>query len=301
MNQSISSEVPADLSCVQAGCSDTYLVDYLFELNGYLIVKGAVSVEDIAEMNAWANAHWEYMDGPRRGGNGGCADGDWIGWVETHTYSDADGINFQNIIEAGAVFERHIDHPAWIEHVQRWINPHNGLSLHETLLNIRGRDGYIGIHCGGHIPCSYMTFRQANTGEWMVGQINCITALEDIGPGDGPTTLIPGSHKATIPHPKLTGDEGSRTYRSDEAAGIALGMRELYLDAGDVLLFTDTITHGSAARTRDGFRRMLLYRYSPRWIRSRFNYAPSPELLERLTPERRQVVDPIPLRCPPGA
>ena len=70
MNQSISSEVPADLSCVQAGCSDTYLVDYLFELNGYLIVKGAVSGEDIAEMNAWANAHWEYMDGTRRGGHG---------------------------------------------------------------------------------------------------------------------------------------------------------------------------------------------------------------------------------------
>ena len=76
-------------------------------------------------------------------------------------------------------------------------------------------------------------------------------------------------------------------------------MRELYMEAGDVLLFTDTITHGSAARTNDGYRRMLLYRYSPRWIRSRFNYEPSPELLERLTPERRQIIDPIPLRRPP--
>ena len=133
-----------------------------------------------------------------------------------------------------------------------------------------------------------MTFRQANTGEWMVGQINCITALEDIGLGDGPTTLIPGSHKASIPHPKLNG-ELSRVYRSDEAAGIAVGMRELYLEAGDVLLFTDTITHGSAARSNDGYRRMLLYRYSPRWI---------PELLKRLTAERRQIVDPIPLRRP---
>ena len=287
----------SDIPTVDAGSEDTYLIDYLFELNGYLIIKGGVAAADIDQMNTWADAHMDYTDKTLRGGRDSQSDGEWIGHVETHTYSDADGINFQNIIEAGPVFERHIDHPSWIEHVRRWINPNNGLSLHETLLNLRGPGGYIGIHCGGHIPCSYMTFRQANTGEWMVGQINCITALEDIGPGDGPTTLVPGSHKASIPHPKLSG-ELSRVYRSDEAAGIAVGMRELYLEAGDVLLFTDTITHGSATRTNDGYRRMLLYRYSPRWIRSRFNYDPSPELLKRLTAERRQIVDPIPLRRP---
>ena len=59
MNQSSGSD---NLSCVEAGCSDAYLVDYLFELNGYLIIKGAVGAEDIAEMNAWADAHWHYMD-----------------------------------------------------------------------------------------------------------------------------------------------------------------------------------------------------------------------------------------------
>jgi len=289
-----------DTSIIEAGNTDTYLADYLFELNGYLVIKGGVGATDIAEMNAWAEAHWSYLEKNRRGGSAQEEEGEWIGHVETQTYSDADGINFQNIIEAGPVFERHIDGAAWIEHVRRWVNPHNGLSLHETLLNVRGAGGYIGIHCGGHIPCSYMTFRQANTGEWMVGQINVITALEDIGPGDGPTTIVPGSHKATIPHPKLTGEGGSRTYRSDEAAGAAMGMRELYLEAGDVLLFTDTITHGSAQRTNDGFRRMLLYRYSPRWIRSRFNYVPSRALLERLTPERRQIVDPIPARHAPA-
>ena len=182
-----------DTSIIEAGNTDTYLADYLFELSGYLVVKGGVGAADIAEMNAWAQAHWDYLEKPRRGGNGQESEGEWIGPVETHTYSDADGINVRNIMEAGPVFERHIDGRAWIEHVRRWVNAHNGLSLHETLLNLRGAGGYIGIHCGGHIPCSYMTFRQANTGEWMVGQINVITALEDIGPGDGPTTLFPVS------------------------------------------------------------------------------------------------------------
>jgi ectoine hydroxylase-related dioxygenase (phytanoyl-CoA dioxygenase family) len=139
-----------------------------------------------------------------------------------------------------------------------------------------------------------MTFRQANTGEWMVGQINVITALTDIGPGDGPTTLIPGSHKASMPHPALlTADGGHVTYRSDGPAGVARGKVEMHVEKGDVLMFTDTITHGSAARTNDGFRRMVLYRYSPRWIRSRFNYQPSPELWAQLDDDQKAIVDPI--------
>ena len=125
------SETPS----VAADCKDTYLIDYLFELNGYLIIKGAVSAAALAEMNAWAHAHAHCIDLPLRGGHGGNSDGTWIGHVETHTYSNADGINFQNIIEAGPVFERHIDHPSWIDHVLRWGNADNGLSLHETLLN----------------------------------------------------------------------------------------------------------------------------------------------------------------------
>lgn len=287
---------PADIPIVTADCNDESLIDYLFDLNGYLIIKGAVAPEDIAEMNAWGDSHWDYMDKALRGGRNENTDGEWIGRVETHSYHDTDGMNFQNIIEAGPVFERHIDHPSWIEHVRRWVNPANGLSLHETLLNLRGQGGYISIHCGGHVPGTYMTFRHANTGQWMVGQINCITALTDIGPGDGATTLIPGAHKASIPHPKLLSVD-EETYFS-EAAGDAVGMRELYMETGDTLLFTDAITHGSATRTNEGYRRMVLYRYSPTFIRSRFNYEPSPELLERLTPEQRQIVQPFPVRRP---
>ena len=149
------------------------------------------------------------------------------------------------------MFRRLIDYPAWIGHCRRWINPVNGISIHENLLNVRGLGGYIGIHCGGALPICYLTFRQENTGEWMVGQINVIGALQDIGPGDGATTLIPGSHKSAMRHPKLL----EQTYRSDDAAGNQFGMKELYLEAGDVLMLTDAITHGSAARTNDGYRR----------------------------------------------
>ena len=279
---------------IQAGEKDEYLIDYLFDLNGYIIVKNGVGKKDLDEMNQWVDDHWEYVCPQRHVFEQ--EDRTWIGNVETHTYSGADGCNFQNVIEGGATFRKLINYPTWIDHCRRWINPRNGISLHENLLNVRGRGGYIGIHCGGACPISYMTFRQAHTGEWMVGQINVIAAVADVGPGDGPTTVIPGSHKSAMPHPMLT----EQTYRSDDAAGKQVGMKELYLEAGDVLMLTDAITHGSADRTNQGHRRITLYRYSPKLLRSRFHYVPSKELLDCLDEEQRGIIEPIPPRFAPG-
>ena len=273
--------------------------DYLFDLRGYLLLENAISGADLAELNAWVDAHWDYVERPQEGA-GEEARSRWIGHVETHSYGIDDGVNFQNIVEAGPVFERLIDHPAWIDLAKKYINPVNRVSIHENLLNVRGRGGHLYIHCGGHAPLSYLTFRQHNTGEWMVGQINVLMALEDIGPGDGPTVLVPGSHKTTEVHPRLMEDgkgivsAGSGT----EAAGTALGMKEMHLKAGDALFFTDAITHGSAERTNDGYRRAVIYRYSARHLRARFNYDMSDGLRSRLTSQRLALLEPIPARSP---
>jgi hypothetical protein len=39
----------------------------------------------------------------------------------------------------------------------------------------------------------------------------------------------------------------------------------------------------------------MVYRYGPSWGNFRFGYHPSPELLDRLTPARRQIVYPLKL------
>lgn len=277
---------------------DEKQLDYLFDLQGYLILRGAIGKADLREMNQWVDDHWAYVENADLPGNNVGAD-QWIGQVELHSYSQDDGVNFQNIIEAGPAFERQIDNPAWTPLARKYINPVNGLSIHENFLNVRGPGGHLFIHCGGHAPLCYLTFRQHNTGEWMVGQINVLMALTDIGPGDGPTVLVPGSHKSTEVHPRLeVKGKGVVAINDGQAAGTAMGMQEMYLNAGDVLFFTDAVTHGSAERTNPGHRRVMIYRYSPRFIRTRFNYEWSPGLLQRLTPERRQIIQPLDLRRP---
>lgn len=278
--------------------------DYLFDLQGYLVLKNAISAADLREMNQWIDDHASYIAEPWSTDGDPKKKGRWIGHIETHTYNEENGVNFQSIIEGGPVFEKLMDHPAWIDLVKKYIHSSvNGLSIHENFLNVRGPGGYLHIHCGGHVPLSYLTFRQNNTGEWMVGQINVLMALNDIGEGDGPPVLIPGSHKCTEIHPRLEVDGRGLIYDdvSGKPAGTAIAMQEMYLKAGDVLLFTDAITHGSAERTNPGYRRTIVYRYSPKYVRERFNYQISEELLQRLTPERRAIIEPNAPRRPPSA
>tara|TARA_Y100000031_G_C7917022_1_gene246485 strand:+ start:52 stop:342 length:291 start_codon:yes stop_codon:yes gene_type:complete len=43
----------------------------------------------------------------------------------------------------------------------------------------------------------------------------------------------------------------------------------------------------------DTLLRIMVYRYGPKWGPNPYGYEPSPEMLQRLTPERRQIVQPI--------
>ena len=201
---------------------DDRVQDYLFDLQGYLVLKNAISPSDLHEMNQWIDDHESYIKEPWSTDGDPKKKGRWIGHIETHTYNEENGVNFQSIIEGGPVFEKLIDHPAWINLVKKYIHSSvNGLSIHENFLNVRGPGGYLHIHCGGHVPLSYLTFRQNNTGEWMVGQINVLMALNDIGEGDGPPVLIPGSHKCTEIHPRLEVDGRGLIY--DDVSGKPAG------------------------------------------------------------------------------
>jgi hypothetical protein len=278
--------------------SDTAARDYLFDLLGYRVIQRALSAEQVGRINRWVDAH-PPTKAPAAGESG-----EWIGDVELHTYQNHDGVNYQNIIEGGEVFEEAIDHPSWIDDIRRYIcNDYHRASLNEAFLNVRESGGFIGIHSGGHVngfPC----VTRHHTGKWMLGQINILMALTDIGPGDGATTVIPGSHKSHEIHPALraVGDRADKpqSYNDDVIAGEQLGMIEVHLRAGDALMFTDGITHGSSARTNAGQRRVMIYRYSPHILQTRYNYLPSEGLLARLTPSRRAIVASTPLRMRPG-
>ena len=70
------------------------------------------------------------------------------------------------------------------------------------------------------------------------------------------------------------------------------GSTEVYLEAGDAILFVDSLCHGSAKRTNKGERRIVVYRYGPSWGFFRHPYRPSTKLINRLTDFQRKIVMP---------
>ena len=267
--------------------SDPVEQDFLFDLQGFTVLRGALSAEELQAINRFVDDHQPQSREP----------GQWIGDVEMHTYGSKDGINFQNIIEGGPVFERCIDHPAWYERVKRYIqvDAHH-LTIDENFLNVRQSGGFIPIHSGGNHVRFTSTFR-SYYGAWMVGQINVLMALTDVSYGDGCTTVVPGSHKMHEPHP-LNADQDA--WARGTSGAEAVGMVQVHLKAGDVLFFTDALMHGSMPRTNPGERRVMIYRYAPHLMAKRYNYIPSDALLARLTPRQRAMVQAQPPRLRPG-
>ena len=261
---------------------------YRFDLNGYLVLRNAVATEDVAAMNAILDRYF-YLDPPLQRG-------EWHGYLQAHTYIGCADLNLQQIYEAGEPFERLIDHPSWIEKVKYFVGGagtfdyyHGPLFIDENFANIRGPGDAIGLHSGGETGTKRTQFRFHN-GHFQCGEINILLALTDIGPGDGATMVIPGSHKSHFPHYEvakyqMSADEVTSVDGVPEAI-------EVHLQAGDAILFVDAISHGSARRVNPGERRNLVYRYGPSWGNFHHPYYPSQELLERLTEERRNIVLP---------
>jgi ectoine hydroxylase-related dioxygenase (phytanoyl-CoA dioxygenase family) len=73
-------------------------------------------------------------------------------------------------------------------------------------------------------------------------------ALTDIGPGDGATVVVPGSHKSHMVHPAMFGGE-QQVYRNDMPASEGLMTQEVHLKKGRRSDVHDAITHGSSPRT----------------------------------------------------
>jgi len=254
---------------------------YFFDLNGYLLLKGALSPDEVSRINGAIDDLLPIQPG------------EWKGYVHGHTYGDEEGLNLQQIYEGGEPFEELIDHPSWIEKVKYFVGgegtfDYNAgpLFIDECFASIRGPGQAIGLHSGGHEGTKRTQFRYYN-GRFHCGQINILMALTDIHEGDGATMVIPGSHKANFPHPdfdkhKMNGEEPS----VDNVEGAI----EIHMDAGDAILFVDAISHGSAKRVNEGKRRIIVYRYGPSWGNTRHGYVPSQELVDRLPPERGRIV-----------
>ena len=191
---------------------------YLFDLNGYVIVRGVLGPGVLDALNASVSAnstlsnHGQDSDGYK------CRYKGFFEWGGDHGHAH--------------LWRSLIDHPRIFGKLRDLLGGHGPHRLdHEYGMRMAAGCRGLPLHHGGtpYLPsCSYHCTRG---GEIHNGMIVAAFALTDVDPGDGGFAVVPGSHKSNFRVP-----EGLNSYARLREHG---ALAQPAVKAGDVCLFSE--------------------------------------------------------------
>lgn len=181
---------------------------------------------------------------------------------------------FRGHLGADAAFRDLLDHPAVFDVVVELCGPHVRLDHAYGIVMSPGTSG-LGLH-GGGTPFDPAQYYEVRSDGIHCGLVAVQWALVDHRPGDGGFCCVPGSHKAAFRPP----------------ADVDRYAVEVPLGAGDVVVFTEALTHGTLPWRGPVQRRTLLYKYSPGNSSWDVPGPPDPGLAGLLTERQRRLFAP---------
>jgi len=206
---------------------------FLFDLQGYLVVPGVLAPERVARMVSDMESH--------------SVGEDTNGWNTSR---------FHSFLSWGEEWRNLIDEPQILPILSELLGPKFRLDHAYGMAMCAGqKDEGEGLHHSAGTfshGCYYVTH-----GDKMHNGLVVVSyALTDIEPGMGGFACIPGSHKALYPMP-------SRWFGLEDNPLV----RQIPQRAGDVLFFTESLTHGTMPwRDPNTQRRSVLMKYCPHYM-----------------------------------
>lgn len=270
---------------VAAQFSDEQL--YLFDLNGFLLLRGVLSPDEVARANAAID---KYAAGAQErtgilrntrlrtplagdGATGRQDLGGLLSWEHPHR----------------EVFREVMVHPRLVPALTALLGPGYRMDhMPLALLQNKGSEGFA-LHGGPLTEAGRfnpMLQYRCVGGEVFNSLLALSVQLSDHGPGDGGFCVVRGSHKSNFPLPRAYADGGGD-----------LGCDHVHQPvtrAGDVVLFSEATVHGAMPWTAEHQRRVALYRFSPATVSYSRAYTPSwpAGVLDGCTPAQRAVLEP---------
>jgi ectoine hydroxylase-related dioxygenase (phytanoyl-CoA dioxygenase family) len=235
------------------------------EVFGYVVVPGAVEPDAVAALDAAIDR----LDRDLR-----AAPGTRVRNASLYAPS-AYLASYGQIVEADPAFTAHITDPRQVGLAEELIGGDARIVEASALVNRRdparvGPEAY-GLHRGTDIGYG----GHLKDGLFHCSFVKTLTTLRDLGPDDGGTVVVPGSHRIDAP----------------EADVIACALRDperlihrFTGPAGSSLLFSETLIHGTGVIRSDRERRLVIAGYGsshmPYW-----DHAPMSEALLAAAPE----------------
>jgi len=238
---------------------------YLFDLQGFIVLEDVLPRAVVQQLEASMD-QLEARD----------AKGELPSHVVRSKLRSSEELYLSNIVEAGPEFEPLIDLPAVVD-VIREVSL--GLfRLNHTYAIYHWKNGVTPLHMAG-TPIHPKAHYEARNGQIFWTLTKAVFPIANHRVEDGCFAVVPGSHKANFPRPKITGDHEP-------------GLIPLEASPGDVILFTEAMTHGSFPNLSGRCRKSLFYCYSvgymPDW--TKFDLTFSDELLGRVSDAQREVM-----------
>jgi hypothetical protein len=238
---------------------------YLFDLHGYLVLEGVVAPALVKACNTVLDRFEEIPES------------DYPPPVCLGEERSAENLYISNIIEADDIFLDLMDLPIVLDAVETITG--GPYRLNHTYTIYRRGGGYTGLHMHGTplIPKAQYHF---DNDQMMSTLTKVVFPMIDCGADDGCFAVIPGAHKSNYPKPWGTHPEENPPLTAVPAK------------AGDAIIFTEALTHGSTVNVSQRARRTVYYCYSigymPDWGGQGLHY--SEGFASRLNPERQELL-----------
>jgi hypothetical protein len=228
---------------------------YAFDLQGFLVRRRALDLDTVAELN------------------------DAVHRLQLGTPNNHDIMSqrFWGHLGQHPAFVDLVDHPAIIDIVVELCGANVRLDHAYGIVMDPGNVG-LDLHGGGHVwdPAQYYVVDRTGI---HTGLVAVQWAISNSRPGDGGFACVPGSHKSAFRPPRLALDHPL--------------VVEVPLAAGDVVVFTEALTHGTSTWKAAHQRRTLLYKYSPGSSSWSDDHQPPPGLdVTALTARQRRLFQP---------
>ena len=239
---------------------------YLFDLNGYLIVRGALPAELVTRLNAAIDRLGEMNDEAAGAAGAPRARGAPDGRRDEFTSTP---------LGYGEVFEELIDVPSTLPLISDMV----GEPVHLDALHYMSRapGNSTRLHHGYAELIAYSEYA-VNRDRFECVSVKIAYALTDVDMEHGPFVIIPGSHKCNFANPDML---------QEPTLDNPL-VEPCLCEAGDAVLFSEDLTHGALRNDSDRIRRTIFVSYAPAFHSAwEHQTATAPGFDERAT--RRQV------------
>lgn len=227
---------------------------YLFDLNGFLVIENALTPQEVSALNAIIDARpsWEDQAGSKHVHTG--MDEEYLQNNPSDSALGLVNIFSGLLLDWGEPFRQLVGHNSILPFVLELVGDTARLDHQYAIFmkRLEGPAGSLSLH-GGGTPYSRSEYYHFRDGQFHNGLIVVSFALTDAPPGAGGFCCLPGSHKSNLPLP----------YRFRYLPEPVKYVVQVPVRAGDAIIFTEALSHGTMNWGADHERRVLLYKYCP--------------------------------------